>query len=135
MMPTSIDHPAPSNQSAPMVQSQQADQDQADGVVHLVLDRRVVRRKLFSRKLRLEGMGTDGPQAHSQGGEKAPRVMKIVGMGLLRWKRFILDIGRALKQRHQFLGVVGHSYRTDGQFPAARNLGGLGIQACRIGSP
>ena len=39
-------------------------------MAHLVLDRRVVGRKLVSGKLALEGVGTDGPQAHGQGSEK-----------------------------------------------------------------
>ena len=61
--------PGPIEPSAPVVQAQHANQNQTDGVVHLVLDRRVERRKLLRRKLRFEGMSTDGPQAHGQGGE------------------------------------------------------------------
>jgi hypothetical protein len=53
--------------------------------------------------------------------------MKIVGMVLLRWKRFVLDIGGSLEKSDQFLGVVGHPHRASGNLPAARDLCGLGV--------
>ena len=75
-MPTSIDHPAASNQRLGWYKAQQADEHQPNGVVHLVLDGRVERRKLLRRQAATSGRGPEGTQAHGQGRQQATEGMK-----------------------------------------------------------
>ena len=71
MMPISIAQPAPSNQRLRWCRPNRPTRHRPDGMIHLILDRRVESRKLFRRKLRFQGMGAEGPEAHGQGGEQA----------------------------------------------------------------
>ena len=96
-----------------MVQTQNADQHQADGMVHLVLDRRVEGFKLLKSQLPFQACAPMAPSPTPRDARRPPSTMNTPGcILLLRWTgRFGTTAGSAASTAHEelseILGAVG----------------------------